>query len=140
MKYSASFLKLVFVLLALSGCASTGAFDTAHLTEVQLSEANYDLVATNVTGKAAAAYLIGASGIVYGQMQTIALVRVSGSGLIYGEAIENLWENFQEQHGEAEGRTLALVNVRYDTDALNLILYTRPMVSVRADVVEFTGD
>jgi hypothetical protein len=37
-----------------------------------------------------------------------------------------------------EGERLALVNVRYDVSALNLLLYTQPTVTVRADVVEFT--
>jgi hypothetical protein len=31
-----------------------------------------------------------------------------------------------------------LANVRYDTDILNLFIYTKVMVNVRADVVEFT--
>ena len=37
-------------------------------------------------------------------------------------------------------RTLALVNIRFDSDALNLLVYTRPRISVRADVVEFIDD
>lgn len=69
------------------------------------------------------------SGIGVQQMQTFAIARVSGNGMIYGEAIEDLWLNFSSEHGDIEGRNLALVNVRYDTDALNLILYTQPKVS-----------
>ena len=74
----------------------------------------------------------------YGQVSTIAVARVSGSGMIYGDALQNLWDNFADANGPVEGRNLALVNVRYDTDALNLILYTSPTVFVYADVVEFT--
>lgn len=130
---------LLFSIISISGCSSSGAFYSANLTEVQLSEANYEMVATNVSGEASAAYLLGLStGIGAQQMQTIALARLSGSGAIYGEAIKNLWQNFQDEHGKVEGRNLALINVRYDTDALNLILFTKPKVSVRADVVEFT--
>lgn len=129
---------MFFALLTMTGCASTGAFDSAHLTEVQLSEANYDVVATNVRGEASAGYVLGVSAAYYRQLHTVALLRVSGSGMIYGEALANLWENFQEAHGETKGRNLALVNVRFDTEALNLIVYTKPMVSVRADVIEFT--
>jgi hypothetical protein len=34
---------------------------------------------------------------------------------------------------------LALANVRFDYHSINvLFLFTRPMISVRADVVEFT--
>ena len=69
---------------------------------------------------------------------TLALVRVSGTGMIYKEALENLWKNFEATNGAIEGRRLALVNVRYDSDALNLFVYTRPKIMIRADVVEFT--
>ena len=71
-------------------------------------------------------------------MSTLALARVSGDGMLYAAALEDLWRNSSERHGSVEGRTLALTNVRFDGDALNLILVTRPTVTVRADVVEFT--
>lgn len=129
---------LFLLLLVASGCASTGAFNAAHVTDVQLREANYELVATDVRGEASAGYLFGVSASTYRQMQTFALVRVSGSGMLYGEALDQLWANFREDYGSTRGRDLALVNVRYDTEDLNLFLYTKPTVAVRADVVEFT--
>ena len=138
MRRSSWLLALLFTFLIMTGCATTGAYNTANLTEVQLSEANYEVVATNVKGEASAGYVIGVSGGVYRQMQTIALFRVSGSGMIYGDALKNLWDNFRKKHGETKNRDLALVNVRYDTEALNLLVYTKPTVAVRADVVEFT--
>lgn len=138
MKNTSTICALLLASMMIMGCATTGAFNAANVTDVQLSEANYEVVATNVRGKASAGYLIGVSGGIYRQMKTAALVRVSGSGMLYGEALENLWENFREEYGETDGRELALVNVRYDTDALNLFVYTSPTVSVRADVVEFT--
>lgn len=138
MRNSTSILALLFASLMITGCAATGAFNAANLTEVQLSEANYKVVATNVKGEASAGYVIGVSGGVSRQMQTVALFRLSGNGMIYGEALENLWDNFREEHGETKNRELALVNVRYDTEALNLLVYTKPTVAVRADVVEFT--
>jgi hypothetical protein len=137
MKNASLLLTLVLISVVMTGCATTGAFNAATLTNVGLSQANYVLVASNVTGEASAGYLLGVSGSVYREMQTIALVRVSGTGRLYGEALDNLWENFQAEYGEAEGRNLALVNVRYDTEALNLLVFTRPTVAVRADVVEF---
>lgn len=133
-------LYLLFVLLfaaLTTGCASSGAFNTATVTNVELSEPNYEIVATNVAGRASAAYLLGLSGSYWRQLQTVALVRVKGTGMLYSEAVDNLWNNFQEKHGRVEGRDLALINVRYDTEALNLLVYTRPTVVVRADVVEF---
>ncbi len=124
--------------LVLSACATTGAHDALNVTDVGLSEANYEVVATDVKGEASAGYLLGASGSAFRGMQTFALARVDGTGALYGEALEDLWSNFRDEHGPTDGRELALVNVRQDTDALNLILYTRPKVSIRADVVEFT--
>ena len=53
------------------------------------------------------------------------------------EALENLWKEYEEKHGSVIGKKLALVNVRYDSDALNLILYTKAKISIRADIVEF---
>jgi len=124
--------------LSLAGCATSGSFTAANLTNVELAEANYEIVATNVQGQSSAEYILGISFGAYQQQQTLALARVSGTGKLYGEALENLWNSFREQYGETEGRNLALVNVHYDTDAVNLILYTKPTVSIYADVVEFT--
>lgn len=65
-------------------------------------------------------------------------MRVSGSGLLFQEALRNLWSNFEAQHGAVENRSLALINVRVDPDALNVLgLVTRPKLAVRVDVVEF---
>lgn len=123
--------------LLLSACATTGTFNSATLTGVELSEDNYSLVATGVRGEAEAAYVLGVSTAFLSEMRTVALARVSGSGSLYAEALEDLWRNFEAEHGSATGRSLALVNVRFDSDALNLLVYTRPRISVRADVVEF---
>jgi len=131
-------LALLFTTAVLSGCGSTGALNSANITEVQLADNNYEIVATNMKGKASAGYLLGIStGAGNRQIQTFAIARLNGSSSLFGDAVENLWENFRDQYGEVEGRELALVNIRYDTDALNLFVYTKPTVSVRADVVEF---
>ncbi len=129
---------VVFALTALTGCASTGVFNTANLTNVELSGKNYRVVATNVHGEASAEYLFGFSVAQRGEMQTLALIPLGGDRLLYQSALENLWQNFAEAHGDVEGRSLALVNVRFDSDAQNvLFFYTKPTISVRADVVEF---
>ena len=137
-RYTALFLALFS--LAITGCASTGSFPSANVTNVELSEGNYEIVATNVEGRASAGYILGISGgFGFSQMQTLALVRVDGPGALYGAALQDLWENFRTQYGEVEGRNLALVNVRFDSDAVNAIVYTRPQITVRADVVEFSN-
>jgi hypothetical protein len=57
--------------------------------------------------------------------------------MLYAEALQNLWNNYEANHGAMGDKKLALTNVRYDTDMLNLILYTKVKVIVRADIVEF---
>ena len=122
----------------LTGCASTGLFNSVHLTNVELSEGNFRIIATNVHGEASAEYLFGMSAAAGSEMHTFAFIRVKGDGLLYKAALEGLWRNFERQYGSIEGRRLALVNVRYDADALNVFgLYTRPKISIRADVIEF---
>ena len=129
---------LLVCAVMLSGCANSGAFLAGNITDVQLSDPNYEIVAANVSGTATSGYILGLSFGSGPTTTTLALARVSGDRALYETALANLWQNFRDQHGEVEGRTLALVNVRYDVSALNLILYTEPTVTVRADVVEFT--
>jgi len=128
---------VLLLAVALSGCASSGAFLAGNVTDVQLGDDNYEIVAANVSGTATSGHILGLSFGSGPTTTTLALARVSGDRALYETALADLWENFRDQHGEVEGRTLALVNVRYDVSALNLVLYTEPTVTVRADVVEF---
>lgn len=130
-------LLLTLAALTAAGCASAGMFPSANVTEVQLQRGNFKIVARNVTGEAEAGYLFGSSFSLGMSTNTFALFRVSGSGMLYKEALENLWKNFEASNGAIEGKRLALVNVRYDSEALNLFVYTQPKVMIRADVVEF---
>lgn len=125
------------VVLFIYGCSTSGMFTSINSTNVELRQANYKIVATNVSGESEAGYLIGIT-IPSGSLtNTLAFVRVSGTGMLYKEALENLWDNYKEKYGNIEGEKLALVNVRYDTDALNLFLYTSARIYVRADVIRF---
>lgn len=90
-----------------------------------------------MAGEASAAYVLGVSGAVGNEMRTLALARVGGERRLYEAAFADLWASFEAAEGPAVGRRLALVNVRYDADALNLVLYTEARVAIRADVVEF---
>jgi hypothetical protein len=139
--HARSFFRLVLLLVLtvpLTGCLSSGAFLSGHVTDVQLTEANYEVVATDVHGTASAGYIFGVSGGLGPSTSTFAIARVSGDGQLYQAALANLWANVESQYGEVKGNDLALVNVRYDVEALNLFVYTRPTLTVRADVVEFT--
>lgn len=128
---------LVVAAATLPGCAQAGMFASANLTDVQLARANYKVIATDLSGTATAGYLLGISLPAGMANQTLALVRIQGSGMLYREALAALWARFEAEHGPVAGRRLALVNVRYDADNTNLLVYTKPRLSIRADVVEF---
>jgi hypothetical protein len=119
------------------GCTNTGAFLAGNQTIVNLNEGNYSVSATNITGESEAAYIFGLSYSSGYMASTIAIARVEGTGMLYAEALENLWENYESAHGSASNKKVALANVRYDSDILNLFFYTKVVVTVRADIVEF---
>jgi hypothetical protein len=132
-----SILLLTVVTLLMTQCASTGLSASAHITNVQLSNANFRVVATNVTGESSAKALFGLSygaGIASTQMALIPLTR---ERMLYKNAIKNLWSSFEAANGPVANRKLALVNVRYDSESLNLFLYTKVKTAIVADVVEF---
>ena len=98
---------------------------------------NYKIVATSVSGDSEAAYLIGVAFSNGPRTGSISLHRLKGSGKLYKEAMENLWQTFAAEHGAVAGRRLALVNVRYDAATRNFLVYNDVRLSIRADVVEF---
>ena len=55
----------------------------------------------------------------------------------YDSALKNLWKNYEEEYGKIEGKKLALVNIRNDSEVLNTILYTQAKYFITADVIEF---
>lgn len=125
------------LVIILSGCSSSGAFLAINQTSVELGEANYTIVETGVHGEAEAGYILGlsySSGFI---ANTFALARVSGTDKLYSDALDNLWENYESNHGAIGDKKLALTNVRYDAEILNLLLYTGTKITVRADIVEF---
>lgn len=129
---------LLGLTVSLTGCFSSGTFLSGHVTDVQLTQGNYKIVATDVYGTASAGYIFGVSGGPGMSTGAIALAHVRGDDYLYQAALSNLWETVRSRYGEVEGKNLALVNVRYDVSALNLMVYTQPTLTVRADVVEFT--
>ena len=96
---------LILGVVALSGCAQTGTFTAENLTTVELSEPNYKVVATGVSGTAKACYLIGASFSDGAKSGSIPLFRVSGTGHLYKKAM-GLWADFESKHGPVAGRRL----------------------------------
>ena len=124
--------------IVLSGCSNMGMFIASNSTQVELSEANYTLVATNVTGSAEAAYIIGVSNSWGLTTNVSGLFKMAGSSeTLYKDARENLWKAYEAEHGSAEGKKLALVNIQYDADTKNFFVYTKGKITMTADIVEF---
>ncbi len=72
--------------------------------------------------------------------RTLALFRASGEEVLVNRAMEDLWASFEADYGPAAGRKLALVNVRFDSDAANYLgFYSEQKVTIRADVIEFVA-
>jgi hypothetical protein len=138
-KFTIGFMFLVVALAAsLNGCAQTGQFTAGNMTHVELSEPNYKAVATSVSGEAEAAYLIGIAFSDGPKSGSLSLHRLRGTGKLYTGAMDSLWKNFAAEHGEVEGRRLALANVRYDAATRNFLVYNDISLSIRADVIEFS--
>jgi len=128
---------LMVVSMCLCSCASTGVTASSHLTNVELGDPNFRIIATNVSGQASSKALLGFSlGVGLGTSQ-VALIPLNENRLLYGTAMKSLWDNFEASHGPAGNRRLALVNMRFDSEALNLVVYTKVTTVVVADVVEF---
>lgn len=126
-----------FVIAFLSSCSTGGAFIAHNVTNVELSEPNFNYIARNVEGSSSADYLIGVSYSTGFMANSMSLIRIGGTAKLYDSAIQNLWNNFEEKFGPTNGKKLALVNVRYDTDILNLLVYTQTKLFISADVIEF---
>ena len=124
-------------LISLNSCYTGGSFISQNVTNVELSDANFKIIEKNLEGFASADYLIGMSYSTGFIANTVAVVRISGPAKLYDAAIQNLWEKFEAKHGNREERKLALINVHYDSDILNLIVYTKTKLFITADVIEF---
>ena len=128
---------LVFVAVSMNSCANSGGFLSSHNTNVELSENNYEIVATNLSGESVVGYVFGASFSLGAVSHSAGLFRAEGTGNVYEEALQDLYAAYEDEHGSLEGSSVAFINVRYDTDMLNLFFYTELKVNVRADVVRF---
>ena len=124
--------------ILMTGCANSGMFASSNLTEVQLNKANFKIVQKDVSGEATSGYIFGFSQSLGAASMTFAVAHVSGSQMIYKDALADLWKNAEKTLTTVEGKKLALVNVRYDANVINLAVYTQVTISVRADIVEFT--
>lgn len=132
---------LVSILFAISlimtGCGNSGAFIASNTTQVELSEGNYRVVATNVSGSAETAYIFGGS-ISWGiTTDSFGLIPLGGSDMLYKDAREALWNEYEDKNSSVTGKKLALVNIQYDAKTVNYFIYTKAAITITADVVEF---
>lgn len=125
------------VLILMSSCASSGLTASSHVTNVQLTNANFKVIAINVTGEASSEAILGVSYGVGLATTQLSLIPLTDERMLYKNAIKNLWADFETKNGPTGNRRLALVNVRYDSEALNLFVYTKVTTAIVADVVEF---
>ena len=130
-------LVLLNLMIIISGCGVSGAFQTNNVTNVELSEPNFKIVAKDVTGSAMQGYLLGISYSQGSEVGTFGFIKVSGVEKLYDSAVKDLWSNYEEKYGDTEGKNLLLINIRQDSEILNTILYTETTFFITADVVEF---
>jgi len=133
---------LFFVLLAIMGtltlnCANSGMFLASNVTTVELAEPNYRILTKNVSGESSVSYVLGVSYSLGSVTESIGLIKAGGTGQIYAEAMNDLWKNVEASIGGIKDRKIAFINVRYDADLLNLFVYTKAKVVIRADVIQF---
>ncbi len=140
MKRPLLLLSVLILSFTLSGCMSAGSFLAHNVTNVELSEPNFRIAAKDLEGYAKASYIFGVSYSMGSVSNTFALARVEGPAKLYNHAIQDLWKNYREQHGDIEGKKLALANVRIDSDMLNLMVYTESELYITADVIEFVEE
>lgn len=137
MKTLALLTVLLLMLILVNGCTSTGVTASSHVTNVQLTEPNFRMVMPNVSGEAASDAILGLSFSFGMATSQVALIPLSKNRMLYQAAMKKLWENFEAANGPVLGRRLALTNLRYDSDCLNVIVYTKAKTVIVADVVEF---
>jgi len=130
-------LLLPLMVIYLAACAAGGSFLAQNNTNVELAQPNFKIVAKDLEGKSSAQYIIGFSYSTGFLANTFALARVGGTATLYDDAVKDIWNKYKEQHGDIGDKKLALTNIRYDSDILNLFVYTQTELYLHADVVEF---
>jgi len=112
---------LLGIALSIAACGSTPPPAPASGTQVDLNRGNYKVIASNVSGDSWGLSLLG----------FIPIVPTS-----HAAAMSSLYESFG---GFEHGKPQALVNVVQETNQIYLVVVSIPKLSVRADVIEFTG-
>lgn len=128
----------ITLLILITGCGTMGSFRANNVTNVELSRANFNIVARDLQGSAREGYLFGVSAPQGSDINTFGLIKISGDEKPYATAVKNLWKSYEEKYVDSKGKNLVLVNIRQDTEMLNTLVYTEVKYFITADVVEFT--
>ena len=101
------------------------------------AKSGFGIVATSISGEASSKGILGISlGMGMGGGQ-FSLIPLTEDRTLYKNAMQNLWTNFEAKNGSPVDHTYALINLRFDAETLNTLLYTKIRIVVIADVVEF---
>lgn len=138
MKKAIASLIVIILLISLTGCGTMGSFRANNVTNVELSKANFNIVARDLQGSAKEGYLFGVSAPQGSDINTFGLIKISGDEKPYAAAVKNLWKDYQEKYGDIKEKNLVLVNIRQDNEMINTLIYTEVKYFITADVVEFT--
>jgi hypothetical protein len=87
-------------------------------TSVQQSQQNYRIIKTNAVGRSTGFKLLGI---------------ITFKSASYFKAMTQLYQDA----GVAEGQAQALANVLHEKTSSHFILFSRPKVTIRADLIEF---
>ena len=131
--------QLAIILLctaSLFGCSNSGSIQQQS---VMFIEPNHRYIERNIRAEVSQGYVLGVSGAdgVNGSIWSFALARVSGTATPHEDALQSIWAQFEEKHGAVGDRNYSLANIRFDSESLNLLLFTSTRLYVYADVVEF---
>lgn len=140
MKIDMKILGYVCVAFTAMHCVSSGVSRPTSLTNVDLKDNNYRIVATGISGEASSGMILGFAAPMGITSSSIAVARVSGERDLQKSALADLWKNAEAAIGPVKGKNYALINVANDGTAANWLgLYASQTVVIRADIVEFTG-
>ncbi|MCB1199889.1 MAG: hypothetical protein KDK41_04535 [Leptospiraceae bacterium] len=136
MKYSV--IGLIAILMSVANCISSGIARPTSLTTVELSENNFSIVETGVSGEATMGVLLGFALPMGASATTLGVAQITGERDLQKAALDNLWKNFEAKNGAAKENSYSLINITNDITAANWFgFYATQTVTVRADVIEF---
>ncbi len=105
--------------LFLAGC-SAGVLPYQGATTTDLTKKNFRMIKASARGQDSGFYLLGF---------------IPFSSPTYSDAMRNLYEGVN-----VEGKATTLAHVAQDRSTVYLILFSRPKVTVTADIIEFIDE